>query len=275
MALDWRQESRQEVENTILKELICGDSATELKKLQSSCIDLTVTSPPYDNLRDYNDYSFDFKVIAAELFRVTKEGGVVVWVVGDAVVKGSETGTSFRQALYFMELGFRLHDTMIFQKNASSSMPNPNRYSQEFEYMFVFSKGSPKTVNKIKDKKNKYAGVVKTRTYRDKVSGEMVYRKDTTTIPEFGFRFNIWKYNIGGGKTTTDKITHPAMFPERLAKDHIISWSNEGDTVLDPFAGSGTTLKMARQLNRNYIGIEISQEYCDIIEKRLTQLVLY
>ena len=256
-----------------MNDLICGDNIEILKGLDDNCIDLTVTSPPYDGLRDYNGYSFDFEGVAQQLLRVTKEGGVIVWVVGDAVVKGSETGTSFRQALHFKEIGLRLHDTMIYQKKGSTSMPNPNRYSQAFEYMFVLSKGSPKAVNKIKDRKNKYAGHEYRRRYRDKHTGKMIYREDKGITPEYGHRFNIWEYDSGYMKGTKDEIVrgHPASFPEKLAVDHIISWSNEGDIVLDPFVGSGTTCKMAKQLNRNYIGIDISQEYIDIAEERLNQ----
>jgi DNA modification methylase len=254
-----------------MNDLICGDNIEILKGLDDNCIDLTVTSPPYDGLRDYNGYSFDFEGVAQQLLRVTKEGGVIVWVVGDAVVKGSETGTSFRQALHFKEIGLRLHDTMIYQKIGSTSMPNPNRYSQEFEYMFILSKGSPKTVNKIKDKKNKTAGDTYNRRYRDKTTGKMVYRKDTTVTPEYGYRFNIWKYAVGSMKSSSDKIAfqHPAIFPESLAYDHIMSWSNVNEVVLDPFVGSGTTCKMAKQLNRNYIGIDVSQDYIDIAKERL------
>jgi DNA modification methylase len=249
-----------------MNELICGDNIEILRGMDDNSIDLTVTSPPYDGLRDYNGYSFDFEGVAKQLYRVTKEGGVIVWVVGDAVVKGSETGTSFRQALYFMEIGLRLHDTMIFQKIGSSSMPNPNRYSQQFDYMFILSKGSPKTVNKIRDKKNKTAGEVYGRHYRDKISGELIYRHDKNVTPEYGYRFNVWDYALGSSKGTGN---HPAVFPEKLAYDHIVSWSNEGDIILDPFVGSGTTCKMAKQLNRNYIGIDISQEYTDIAQERV------
>mgnify|MGYP003678848411 CR=1 FL=1 len=246
--------------------LVCGDNVEILKGLESNSVDLTVTSPPYDGLRDYNGYSFDFEGVAQQLYRVTKLGGVIVWVVGDSVVKGSETGTSFRQALYFMEIGLRLHDTMIFKKLGSSSMPNPNRYSQEFEYMFILSKGSPKTVNKIKDKKNKTAGDVYKHRYRNKETGKMVYREDTAITPEYGFRFNVWEYSLGTSKGIGH---HPAVFPEKLAHDHIVSWSNQGDLVLDPFVGSGTTCKMAKQLNRDYIGIDISSEYINIANDRV------
>jgi site-specific DNA-methyltransferase (adenine-specific) len=253
-----------------MNDLICGDNIEILKGLDDNCIDLTVTSPPYDGLRDYNGYSFDFEGVAQQLLRVTKEGGVIVWVVGDAVVKGSETGTSFRQALHFKEIGLRLHDTMIFHKN-SITLPNPNRYFQVFEYMFVLSKGKPKTYNIIKDRKNNTVGDNRPRHFRDKKTGLMVYRKDRNIVGEYGRRLNIWKYDVGGNKSSKDKISfqHPATFPEKLAVDHIISWSNEGDIVLDPFVGSGTTCKMSKQLNRNYIGIDISQEYIDIAKQRL------
>lgn len=236
-------------------DLKLGDCLEVMKSMQRSSIDLTVTSPPYDNLRTYNGFIFDFEGIAQELYRLTKDGGVVVWIVGDATVKGSETGTSFRQALYFMQCGFNLHDTMIYEKNSSSYPANSksNRYSQIFEYMFVFSKGKPNTTNLIKDKANKWAG------YKD-FSGKL-----KNPVPDFSPRNNIWRYTT----SFNDKTGHPAVFPELLAHDHIISWSNKGDIVLDCFLGSGTTGKMAKKLNRNFIGIEISQEYLDIAKERI------
>ena len=236
-------------------------------------IDLTVTSPPYDNLRTYKGYSFDFESVAKELFRVTKKGGVVVWVVGDATVKGSETGTSFKQALYFKEIGFNLHDTMIFDKD-SFQKPNHNRYWSCFEYMFIFSKGKIKTHNMIADRKNSQAG--------KKVSSKTIRNLDGTTskrnpvvISEHGKRKNIWQYSTGYGKGTTDKFAymHPAMFPEKLSEDHIISWSNPNDLIYDPFMGSGTTAKMALINGRSFIGSEISSEYCEIANRRIAEFI--
>ena len=241
--------------------IIQGDCLEEMKKMEENSIDLTVTSPPYDNLRDYKGYSFDFEGIAKELFRVTKEGGVVVWVVGDATIKGSETGTSFKQALYFKEIGFNLHDTMIWRKHSFNHDPRNKRYKQYFEFMFILSKGKPKTYNEIKDIKCKNAGKEYSASKR-LPSGE-IRKYGKIKINDFQARSNIWEIS---GKH--DK-NHPAVFPEKLAEDHILSWSNEGDTILDPMAGSGTTLKMAKKNNRNYIGIEISQEYVNIIKQRL------
>ena len=243
-------------------------------------IDLCVTSPPYDDLRTYNNSSkwdFDvFKSVAEQLFRVMKVGGVVVWVVGDAVVNGSETGSSFRQALYFMELGFKLHDTMIYEKNSSSfpARRDSNRYSQIFEYMFVFSKKEkPKTANLICDKENKWSGWEPwgKKVMRAK-NGELVERKQKP-VPDFSPRNNIWRYNTGAGYTTKDKFAfeHPAMFPEMLARDHIITWSNEGDTVLDPFMGAGTTAVVSKDLNRNFIGFEIDESYHQLGQRRIKE----
>jgi len=234
---------------------------------------LTVTSPPYDNLRDYKGYSFDFASIAKELYRVTKQGGVVVWVVGDATINGSETGTSFKQALFFKECGFNLHDTMIYNKG-NCPFPDRTRYSNIFEYMFVLSKGNP-TFNPICDKKNKTGGSkIKSTTLRQ-IDGSLTKTSSEKngldkSIKEFGARFNIWEISPGWGKSHTDKhgYKHPATFPEQLANDHIMSWSNEGDLVYDPFMGSGTTAKMAIKNNRKWIGSEISSEYCEIIKQR-------
>ncbi len=250
-----------------LNEIYCGDNIELIKQLTDNSIDLTITSPPYDNLRTYKGYTFNFETLAHELFRVTKQGGVVVWVVGDATINGSETGTSFKQALYFMKCGFRLHDTMIYEKNSSSfpAKKNGNRYTQIFEYMFVFSKGTPKC-NLICDKPNKWAGYTnwgKNTQYNKK--GELVKTKNIKPVPEYSPRNNIWRYVSG----FNDKTGHPAVFPEQLAKDHIISWSDPGDVVFDPFMGSGTTAKMALKNGRNFIGFEISQEYVDIANERI------
>ena len=262
-----------------VNKILCGACQEVLASLKEECVDLTVTSPPYDNIRDYKGYSFeeeDFRAIVSQLFRVTKKGGVVVWIVGDATMNGSESRTSFRQALGFMEGGFKLHDTMIYEKNTSSfpARRTGKRYTQIFEYMFVFCKGKIKTGNLICDKPNKWAGWTNwgKNTQRGK-DGKLKKTKDIKPVPEFSPRNNIWRYNVGKGFNSSDKESHshPAIFPEKLAEDHILSWSNEGDVVLDPFVGSGTTCKMAKKNKRHYIGIDISEEYCNlarsIIEK--------
>jgi len=256
-----------------INKIICGDCLEVMKDIPDNSIDLTVTSPPYDNLRSYKGYTFKFEETANELYRVTKIGGVIVWVVGDATIKGSETGTSFKQALYFKEIGFNLHDTMIYEKNSPSYAASFKsvRYSSIFEYMFILSKRNPKIVNLIKDKKNRWAG---TKTFgkssnRQKDGSIKINKRGI--VAEYGYRTNIWKYNTGFNYSTKDKIAynHPAIFPEKLAQDHILSWSNENDIVLDPMCGSGTTCKMAKLKNRKYIGIEISPEYCEIARKRV------
>ena len=249
--------------------VILGNCIDVMKELPTSCIDLTITSPPYDKLRDYSGYSFDFETTAKELYAITKQGGIVVWDVEDPVVNGSDSGPAFRQALYFKQIGFNLHDTMIYAKEGSA-LPDPTRYGQRFEYMFVLSKGKPKTFNPIVDVLNKRFGEVKSNcTVREKDG--ITYPRATRIVPEFSRRSNIWSYLVAYMHTTKDKFAykHPAMFPEALVKDHIISWSNEGDLVFDPFAGSGTTLKVAKALNRAYLGVEISKEYYDLIMERL------
>ena len=246
-----------------------NDCLEVMRSINDDFIDLTVTSPPDDNLRNYNgnisQWSFEkFQEIAKELYRITKEGGVVVWVVGDATVNGSETGTSFRQALYFMDCGFNLHDTMIYEKTQACFDSNLC-YLQSFEYMFVFSKGKPKTINFIRDRKNVRSGIESmcvSGLSKDGKKSDRHYKE----MKEYGKRKNIWCYGVGGGKTG-----HPAVFPEQLANDHIISWSNEGDTVLDCFMGSGTTGKMAVLNNRHFIGIELDEGYFNIAKKRIEE----
>jgi len=245
-----------------------GDCLEVMKTFEDNCIDLTVTSPPYDNLRDYKGYTFNFKEIAKELYRITKDGGVVVWVVGDATIKGSETGTSFRQALYFKDIGFNIHDTMIWRKtNPVPQFPTIKRYTSDFEYMFILTKGQPKTFNAI-ETATKTAGRKINRNTRSAFSDQSADRpRDVITTTKATKRLtNTW--DIGVGSRNKE---HPAIFPEQLANDHIISWSNEGDLVYDPFMGSGTTAKMAILNQRNWIGSEISKEYCEIAEKRINE----
>jgi len=236
-----------------------------MKRMPDNFIDLTVTSPPYDNLRAYNGYSFDFESVAKELYRVTKQGGVVVWVISDATVQGNESGTSFKQALYFKEIGFNLHDTMIWIKDGGGAVGSNKCYTQNFEYMFVFSKGRINTTNLIYDKPNASFGKDKSGVGRRLVTGEHKIEKRKPSA-EFSRRNNYWYI-------APQKGEHPAVFPEALANDHIISWSNEGDIVYDPFAGSGTTGKMAILNKRKCIMSEISAEYCEIIKKRLEPII--
>ena len=230
------------------------------------CIDLTVTSPPYDTLRDYAGYSFDFAGIASELLRVTKPGGVVVWVVGDKI-NGGRSLTGFRQAIHFQDIGFVVHDVMIYQKKNTPFMRS-NAYTNAYELMLILSKGGPpKTFNPLKVPTQRSGNELLT---HNKLP-DGVNKKKRGMLKREKTRTNIWPYAVGFGGTTTDRIAfqHPAVFPDRLAEEHILSWSNPGDVVLDPMCGSGTTCKMALLNNRRYIGIDIADEYIDIAEARI------
>jgi DNA modification methylase len=250
--------------------LMQGDCLERMKEIPNGSIDLTVTSPPYEDMRSYKGNnvfwcSEVWKCVIKELFRITKEGGVVVWVVGDKTRNGSESGVSFEQALWALSCGFNLHDTMIYEK-AQSCFGSNNCYLQAFEYMFVFSKGKPNTINFIRDRENVRGGnsesTVSRGCNREGVQGTRIVKK----AAKLGKRKNIWKYGVGGGKTG-----HPAVFPLKLAHDHIKSWSEEGDMVFDCFLGSGTTGLAAKELNRNFIGIELDEEYFILAKDRITK----
>jgi site-specific DNA-methyltransferase (adenine-specific) len=235
-----------------------------MAKMPDNFVNLTVTSPPYDNLRAYNGFILDWQNVIRELYRVTKIGGVLVWVVGDATIEGSETGTSFKQALFAKECGFNLHDTMIYQK--STPPLTHNRYEQNFEFMFIFSKGKPNTFNGLREPRE-YTDNRKNKAFgrnRDNSVDEGYSSKDETRLKR-----NVWVYFAGGGANDKIASQHPAIFPEKLAEDHILSWSNKGDIVYDCFAGSGTTAKMSIKNKRKWIASETSGEYCKIIEERL------
>jgi len=257
-----------------LNKITCGDNCDLLGLLPRECIDLVVTSPPYDDLRTYGGHSWDFYGVAWHLKRVLKPGGVIVWIVNDATVDGSETGTSFEQALFFKRLGLNLHDTMIWKKLAVAAYdPRNKRYKQSFEYMFIFSKGTPATYNPLKDRPTASNGV-KGKTSR-KVDGGIRLHPDVV-FGDFQDRHNVWECDTGFMRATKDVTAyeHPAIFPEQIAKDHILTWSNPGEIVLDCFMGSGTTAKAAKELGRQYIGFEINPEYCTIGEARTAQEVL-
>ncbi len=261
----------KEVENINLpiNQIICGDAVEVMKQMPEDSIDLTVTSPPYDELRNYKGYNFNFEDIAKGLFRVTKKGGVLVWVVGDKIKNGNKSLTSFKQALFFQEVGFNVHDVMIYRKKNTPFM-RTNAYTNCFEFMFVLTKGKPNVFNPLKVKTirqghemlphNKGADGI-----NKKILGELKPEKTMA---------NIWEYAVGYGGTTSDKIAfeHPAVFPEKLAEDHILSWTKPGNVVFDPMCGSGTTCKMALLNSRSYVGCDISKEYVELTKKRLKML---
>lgn len=250
-------------------QIIQDDCLKLMKTFEDECIDLIITSPPYDNLRNYNGYSFDFEGIVKELFRITKQGGVVVWVIGDATINGSETGTSFKHALYFKQIGFNLHDTMIFEKRNPIPQIYRKRYNSQFEFMFVFSKGLVKTHNPIMVDCLHAGLVLNGTTHKNYSKNTQKRSKLANPVKDSKVKGNIWRYVVGKNKEDQESKEHPAPFPCQLAKDHILSWSNEGDLVLDPLCGSGTTCVAAKELNRRYIGIDISNDYCQIANKRL------
>lgn len=257
-----------------LNKINIGNNINIMSKMPENSIDLVVTSPPYDDLREYNnkviwDFS-KFKKVANQLYRIMKKGGVVVWIVGDKTKDGNKSLTSFKQALYFQKIGFYIYDVIIYEK-AGSGPPHSKRYFNTFEYMFILSKGKPKTVNLLEDKKNTCAGMTTFSDITRREKDGTLTNKGRKVIKEYGVRTNIWRYNNGKGFSTQDDIAykHPAIFPEKLVDDHILSWSNPGDIVLDPFGGSGTTAKESIKLNRKWIYIEKVKEYCDIAEERI------
>jgi len=256
-----------------LNRIHCGDNCELLGQMPRECVDLVVTSPPYDDLRTYGGHSWDFFGVAWHLKRVLKLGGVIVWVVNDATVDGSETGSSFEQALHFRRIGLRLHDTMFWEKkNPTPQDPDCHRYTPATEYMFVFAKGKPKTCNYIRED-CLTAGRRSSTTSQRRDDGtsrtDVISRRAAQETADTKVIGNVWRY-----PTASAGHGHPAAYPEELARDHVATWSNPGDLVLDPFSGSGTTAKAAKTLGRQFIGLEVNPEYCAIAEQRIAQEVL-
>jgi DNA modification methylase len=269
-----RKNKSQNNIDILLNKIINDDSRNILTSMPENCIDLVVTSPPYDDLRDYNnelkwDYGV-FQQISKELYRVMKPGGTLVWVVGDKTINGNKSLTSFKHALFFQEIGFKIYDIIIYEKSGTGP-PHSKRYFNSFEYMIIASKGMPKTVNLLRDKPNKWAGKETFGNVTRREKDGTLTNKGKKKINDFGIRTNIWRYDNGKGFSTKDDIAydHPAIFPEKLVEDHILTWSNEGDIVLDIFGGSGTTAKVAQKLKRNWIYVEKVKNYCKIAEKRI------
>jgi site-specific DNA-methyltransferase (adenine-specific) len=253
-----------------INKIYVENCVTFMKKIEDNFVDLTVTSPPYDNLRNYNGYHFPFEEIAEQLFRITKKGGIVVWVVGDKINNGDRTLTSFKQAIQFQNVGFNVHDVMIYKKKNTPFMRS-NAYTNCYEFMFVFSKGKPNQFNPLMTgtkRQGREKLVVNKRA-------DGINKKVWGILKEEKTKTNIWEYAVGLHGSTSDKFAfkHPAIFPEKLAEDHILSWTKEGDLVFDPMCGSGTTCKMAKLHNRKFIGVDISDEYCKIAEERIKNIV--
>jgi len=252
-----------------INQIIEGNCVEVMKSFDENVIDLTVTSPPYDDLRNYNGFVFPFKDIVKELYRITKQGGVVVWVANDATIDGSETGTSFKQALYFKEFGFNLHDTMIFRKINPIPQIYRKRYNNEFEFMFVFSKGVVKTHNPLMVN-CLHAGLeLNGTTYKNFSKNEQTREKLAKPVRDKKIKGNVWEYVVGKRQEDQEAKGHPAPFPCELVRDHIKSWTNPKDVVFDPMCGSGTTPRVACEMGRNYIGIDISHEYCELARQRV------
>lgn len=251
--------------------LMLGDCLEKMKEIPDGSVDMVITSPPYDDLRDYGGniiWDFDvFQKIARQISQSLRSGGVIVWIVADSTVNGSETGTSFRQALFFKDVcGLNLHDTMIWNKNNFTAVGSlKTRYAPVFEYMFVFSKGKIKTFNPIKDRVNVSFGRETHGSVRQKDGTTKPISKPGVIIPQFGQRHNVWIQP----PEMRRGIEHPAVFPESLVQDHLISWSNAGDNILDPFMGSGTVGVVCKNLKRNFIGIEKDENYFNIAKNRI------
>jgi DNA modification methylase len=252
-----------------INQIIEGNCVDVMKQLDNDCIDLSITSPPYDDLRNYKGYVFPFEDIAKEIFRVTKPGGVLVWVVADATIHATETGTSFKQALFFKEIGFNLHDTMIFRKLNPIPQIYRKRYTNEFEYMFVLSKGVVNTHHPIMVDCMHARLELNGTTYKNYSKNEQVREKKANPVKDKKIKGNIWEYVVGKKLEDQEAKGHPAPFPCQLVRDHIQSWTNPNDLVFDPMSGSGTTARVAYEMGRQFIGIDISAEYCQMARQRL------
>lgn len=254
-----------------LNEVYCGDCVKLMKLLPDSTIDLVVTSPPYDKIRDYNgSIHFDLHKTGQEIFRVLKSGGIAVMVIQDQTKNFGKSLTSFKTIIDWCDnIGFKLFETIIYRKNGSEGVWWTKRFRVDHEYMPIFLKGKkPQYFNKEPLKiPSKHGGKVMTGSGSRKTNGET--QKTVTRAINFKkCRGTIWNYLMAGDKNPL-KRKHPAVFPDKIPYDFIQCFCPEEGIVLDPFAGSGSTLVMAKKLRRSFIGFDIVPEYCELARERL------
>ena len=259
-----------------VNKIICEDNITYLKTLPDECIDFVITSPPYDALRDYNGYKLDLHGLGVELLRVLKDGGICVMVIQDSTRDFAKSLTSFRTIVDWCDnIGFRLFECNIYNRQGTEGAWWKKRFRVDHEYMPIFLKGKrPQYFDKENIKiPSKHGGKIMTGANIRTKNGQTGSRKvkiNPTKCPGTVMTFG----NTCGGESKL-KSKHPAVFPNMLAYDMIECFCPEDGTVLDPFNGSGTTTLAAKCLGRNYIGIDVSEEYNKIARERLETEIIY
>jgi site-specific DNA-methyltransferase (adenine-specific) len=246
------------------------DCIVGMRKIPDGAIDLVVTSPPYDNLRDYNGYSVDLNETGKNIYRILKDGGVAVMVIQDQTKNFGKSLTSFRTIVDWCDnVGFKLFECVIYRKNGTEGAWWKNRFRVDHEYMPIFLKGEkPQYFNKDSLKvKSKHGGKIMTGFANRKTNGE-TGKSITKAINEMKCRGTVWDYLMAGDKDPV-KRKHPAPFPDKIPFDFINCFCPPNGIVLDPFVGSGSTVVGAKKLNRSFIGFDISEEYCNLTRKRL------
>lgn len=265
-SIEWSEKKNTLPENQI----ICGDSVEILRSFPDNSIDIVVTSPPYDAIRDYKGFSYDLHATGKEIQRVLKLGGVAVIVIQDQTKNFGKTLTSFRTILDWCDsFGFKLFETVIYRKYGAEGAWWNKRFRVDHEYIPIFLKGErPQYFNKEHLKiPSKHGGKTLTGGGTRLTNGIRIATR-AIKINLMKCRGTIWEY-LTAGDGSRLKHEHPATFPDKLPYDFIQCFCPEGGIVLDPFVGSGTTTVAAKNLGRRYIGIDIAPEYCAIAEKRM------
>lgn len=263
-----------------LNEIYCIDCVEGMKKIPDNSVDIVVTSPPYDGIRDYNGFNFDLHETGRGLIRILKEGGIVAMVIQDQTKNFGKTLTSFKTIIDWCDnIGFKLFECVIYRKHGSEGAWWTNRFRVDHEYMPIFLKGEkPQYFNKENLKvPSIHGGKVMTGSGSRRTDGKTNARV-TRPINTMKCRGTIWNYLMAGDKDPI-KRQHPAPFPDQIPLDFIECFCPPGGVVLDPFMGSGSTAVAAKKLNRKYIGFDTSEEYIKIAHARLrnteTQLKVF
>lgn len=255
---------------SVMGHLSIADAIEHASTLASDSVDLVLFSPPYDGVRDYRgNWTLDLPALGSELLRVVKDGGFAVMVIADGTKNQRKSMTTFRTAVAWEDAGWSLFESVIYSRDGRPGAWWATRFRVDHEHILMFYKGKrprPVTHHDGLRVPSKHAGKKWTGTQR-LTDGTLV--KTSATVAADKCRGTIWHYATSNSEGNRTKAKHPATFPDALARDVILALSAPGDVVYDPMMGSGTSVVIAAQEGRRWLGNDFFAEYVEIAQQRL------